>query len=540
MLLHVVAVCFLVVHAHVDVAYNAQHPIFVTRDRFIAFTLDEYFIRGGYGPGYPRIVSLAKALSPGYIRVGGTSVDFICYEGFDQDSNPQPTACKAVDGQPSSRFVMEPAQFDGLMSFANDTGMPVLFGLAAVGGVRRADGAWDPTNAASLLRYAVRRGYVEEDGSGLLAGVMLGNEPDLWTRHNLTRSPQGLAEDFRTLYHTMVETDVTMGFGAGGPLASTPIYGCDLASRDEFWEGWVKAVAGDGSGSYLFPLAAWTWHFYYESGKVARPDDCINPKVLDRFADNVRAHVALLPRTSSAAADGTPQSSLRTPVYLSESASYYGGGAPGISASFASSFMLHDKLGLAGRLGISGVARQSWTSGAYKLVDARDPDHPVPMPGYFVALLMHRLVSTYVLNVTSPLPDTVRAYAWCAKADAVGVSPATSAGDVVVSVLNVGNHTETLSLSAARGATEREVSAYAFFLEPCVSPSGPCRSSDSSASFTSKWIGVIGGPPLVFGDEAPHVSLRGVEVAVDRVQVPGRTHGWVLLRGAMASACADV
>lgn len=64
-----------------------------------------------------------------------------------------------------------------------------------------------------------------------------------------------------------------------------------------------------------------------------------------------------------------------------ETGSAFGGGAPGLSNSFAGSFLWLDKLGVAARDGVSVVARQSLYGGHYAMLDSNYNPNPV---SYFI------------------------------------------------------------------------------------------------------------------------------------------------------------
>lgn len=98
--------------------------------------------------------------------------------------------------------------------------------------------------------------------------------------------------------------------------------------------------------------------------------------------------------------------------FVGETSSAYGGGAPGYSNRFISSFIWLDKLGLAAKNGISLVIRQSFFKGYYALID----DNYNPNPDWWVSVLYKTLVGPEVVSCDSASDKRVRLYCHCTNA----------------------------------------------------------------------------------------------------------------------------
>lgn len=132
-------------------------------------------------------------------------------------------------------------------------------------------------------------------------------------------------------------------------------------------------------------IDACTWHHYYVNGRDTSLEDFLDPDILDSLALKIKEVM-----------EKVTVSSPGKPVWLGETSSAYGGGAPGLSDKFVAGFMWLDKLGLGAVLGLDVVMRQVLVgSGSYHLLD----DNLDPLPDYWLSLLYKRLVGAEVLKV---------------------------------------------------------------------------------------------------------------------------------------------
>jgi len=327
-----------------NVTINTSHPVFVTSSKFLSWTMD-----AGETARWGRertdfwtnatVRALAKRLGPSFFRYGGTSQDFTSYN-FSGNYFP----ANQVD--PTRPVViMNDTVFDGLVDFVKAVNWDLIFG-ANLGTYRTAEGAWDPSAFQSLLEYAVsEKGYE-------LAGWELGNEPDLFYKHNITITPARAMVDFQK-FRQSLESVSAKGKVLGPDTALSPEHYLTSFLNN------ATAAAGDPG-----PLDIATYHFYYGPGS-SRPHGLTwpefhSPEVLDRFLTAAT--------TTLDASKSWQNGSKSRALWVGETSSTYGGGTSNASASFVAGFMWLDKLALAARLRHSVVCRQVFGHAKYAAV----------------------------------------------------------------------------------------------------------------------------------------------------------------------------
>ncbi|KAE8698448.1 Heparanase-like protein 3 [Hibiscus syriacus] len=124
--------------------------------------------------GNPILVNAIKAFSPLKIRMGGTLQDNVIYETKDANIQCAPFVKNSSDLFGFSKGCLSMSRWDQLNVFFKKAGAMVVFGLNALSGRTvgpdgSAIGAWNSSNAKSLIRYTVNKGYT-------IHGWELGNE----------------------------------------------------------------------------------------------------------------------------------------------------------------------------------------------------------------------------------------------------------------------------------------------------------------------------------------------------------------------------
>ncbi|XP_040012608.1 heparanase isoform X2 [Xiphias gladius] len=465
----------------------------------------------------PRIRTLAKALTPAFLRFGGTRQDFMVFtpQGYHQPDSGPTAGQSCDDPEPPSwleeRLKDEWAQrqavllredrqrkykrvkfteftVDLLHSFTNCTGLDLIFGLNAL--LRTADNTWNSSNARSLLRYCESRRY--------RMSWELGNEPNSYEKKAGIRvDGYQLGQDFSHLREIMSESRLYRDAGLYGPDIGQP-----RDHRTDMLEGFLKSGAE--------AVDACTWHHYYVNGRDTSLEDFLDPEVLDTLAlktNEVLEKVRLVSPGKT--------------VWLGETSSAYGGGAPGLSDTFVAGFMWLDKLGLGARLGLGVVMRQVLVGyGSYHLVD----NNLDPLPDYWLSILYKRLVGPEVLKIAAfsdfVQSRRVRLYLHCSNKQSY------RSGAVTLISLNLSKKPARISAPALISSSTVE----AFVLQS----DRPGEEGLYSRSVK------LNGEVLKMVDDKTFPDLQGTRLPpAEHLQLPAYSLAFFVFTDARAAACRE-
>ncbi|KAL0427243.1 UNVERIFIED_CONTAM: Heparanase-like protein 3 [Sesamum latifolium] len=360
---------------------DGKSPIAKTDEDFICATLDwwppEKCDYGTCSWGHASLLNLVslslsdlknsvflnavKAFSPLKIRLGGTLQDKVVYQTEDK---PEPCIPFAKNSSQMFGFTggcLPLARWDELNSFFNQSGALVIFGLNALKGKaiqpnNTATGPWDSSNAASLIRYTVKKGYKH---------LRLGTWERIEWSGNRCRNRREYI----------------------------------IAPGGFFDPGWFQQFLAKTVGS----LNVITHHIYNlgPGSDEHLIDRILNPSVLDNGADVFR-NLHNVVRTSANSAT----------AWVGEAGGAYNSGRNGVTNAFVFSFWYLDQLGQASTYDTKTYCRQTLIGGNYGLLNTTTFS---PNPDYYSALLWHRLMGSYVLSTNFTGNRTIRAYAHCAK-----------------------------------------------------------------------------------------------------------------------------
>ncbi|XP_029166615.1 heparanase-like [Nylanderia fulva] len=368
---------------HLDLRQPLMHTV---SDKFLSFGLDTSLLRmmNELPVRQEKFINLARHLSPAYVRVGGTSADCLI---FDQDQIVQSSSEKIlspVDGQDISNFTISGADLLAIYNFTEKSKLRMIFDLNVL--LRNSDGSWNDTNAQKIITFAKNQ--------GLELDWQLGNEPNSFKHvFNVTISANELAKNYDHLRRLLDEAGYDDSILVGPEVNH-------VGERNRMGEEYAELFLKSQSSTVNYV----TWHQYYLNGREATVQDFVNPLTFNWLPMQIKSFGEYI------AASGRSVS-----MWLSETSTAYGGGAPELSDRFVAGFLWLDKLGYSASAGLNVVTRQSLFGGDYAMVS---PDL-TPNPDWWVSVFYKQFVSEKVLKlITSNNFGYVRLYAHCTPKEA--------------------------------------------------------------------------------------------------------------------------
>ncbi|XP_022100509.1 heparanase-like [Acanthaster planci] len=474
-----------------EVDVEAQYPIYVTDERFLSVTIGVCILNDhwkNFNLSSAKLQALTRALSPAYLRLGGTAEDFLVFKnpcggkpsGFDVDVN-----------NPLTYFC--PEDWDGINRFCVDTGLRLIFGLNLL--LRTEEGGWDPGNAEKLFDY-----------NKYDVAWELGNEPNAFKKKiNMSLSGSQIGVDFNMLRKALNDRSQYVGAAVYGP----DISGVGREKTTALLKGFLSKTNTTN---------ATTFHSYYLDGREATVDDFLNPKTLD----------GLLPGQIKLVKSVVTES--RGPgsqVWLGETGSAFGGGAPNISDRFVAGFLFLDKLGMSAKMGLGVVLRQAYYGGHYTMLDLENLD---PKPDYWIAYIYKQLVGPRVLHAEItrvPTPrngeradeNYVRVYAHCTPTNRSGYD----AGAVTLIVLNM-HKTESANITLMQKLEGQMTDQY------LLTPHGPEGMTSLEVSLNGQLLQLRNSTIL---PKIEPIPLKGGRP----ILLPPLSYGFYVVAKANARAC---
>nr|KAF6431361.1 heparanase [Rousettus aegyptiacus] len=446
----------------VELDFSTERPVHLVSPAFLSFTIDANLAtdpRFLTFLGSAKLRTLARGLSPAYLRFGGTKTDFLIF-----DPKKEPSFEERIYWQSQSKQDICTSGF-----IPSDV-------------EKRLQLEW-PFQEQLLLREQYQKKF----------------KNSTYSKPNSFQKKAGIFIDGLQLGEDFIELHKLLGKSA---FKKAKLYGPDVGQPRVKIVKMLKSFLKAG-GEVIDSV---TWHHYYLNGRIATKEDFLNPDVLDTFILSVQKVFQVVEETRP-----------HKKVWLGETSSAYGGGAPSLSNTFAAGFMWLDKLGLSARMGIEVVMRQVFFgAGNYHLVD----ENFEPLPDYWLSLLFKKLVGTNVLmaSVRGPDRSKLRVYLHCANIN----HPRYKEGDLTLYALNLHNVTKRLQLPYY--LFDKQVDKY------LVKPSGPDGLFSKSVQLNGQTLKMVDDQTLPAMTEKP---LR----PGSSLGLPAFSYGFFVIRNAKVAVC---
>ncbi|XP_045427098.1 heparanase isoform X6 [Pipistrellus kuhlii] len=446
----------------VQLDFSTEQPARKVSPAFLSFTIDASLAtdpRFLTFLGSPKLRTLARGLSPAYLRFGGTKTDFLIFDPKKEPSFEERSYWQSQLNHDICKSGFIPSDVE-----------------------KRLQLEW-PSQEQLLLREQYFKRF----------------KNSTYSKPNSFQKKAGIFIDGLQLGEDFVKLHKLLGTSA---FKNAKLYGPDIGQpRGKT----VKMLSNflEAGGEVIDSV---TWHHYYLNGRTATKEDFLNPDVLDTFISPVQKIFQVVEMTRP-----------HKKVWLGETSSAFGGGAPLLSNTFAAGFMWLDKLGLSARMGIEVVMRQVFFgAGAYHLVD----ENFEPLPDYWLSLLFKQLVGTIVLkaSVKGPARSKLRVYLHCTNVN----HPRYKGGDLTLYALNLHNVTKQLQLP--HYLFDKEVDRY------LVKPSGPDGLFSQSVQLNDKTLKMVDDQTL------PALTEKPLSPG-SPLSLPAFSYGFFVIRNARVAAC---
>ncbi|XP_065152120.1 inactive heparanase-2 [Paramisgurnus dabryanus] len=523
---------------------NTRSPVKILNDNFLSLQLDPSIIKDGWLDflSSKRLVTLARGLSPAYLRFGGKRTDFLQFHNLKNLAKfrgPGPDyylknyeddivrSDFALDKQKGCRLASHPdmmlelqrekaaqvqqillkeqlsdiysdvtitaRSLDKLYNFADCAGLHLIFGLNALH--RNPDNSWNSTGALNLLKYSAGKKYN--------ISWELGNEPNgyrMMTARSVNSSR--LAQDYILLRTLLQSVRYYNRANLYGPNIGRPRKNAIL-----LLDGFMR-----NGGSVVDAV---TWQHYYIDRRVTKVEDFMKTRLLDTLSEQI-TKVLKIVQTHA------PEKR----VWLGGVGPAWAGGTNNLSDTFAAGFLWLNTLGIAAAHGIDVVLRHSFFDYGYNhLVD----QHFNPLPDYWLSLLFKRLVGPRVLGVhvaglqRKPRPgrvirDKLRIYAHCTSFN----NQDYVRGSVTIYIINLHRSRKKIKLAG----TLRNKTVHQYLLQPF-----------GTDGLHSTSVQLNGEPLLMVDNETlPEIKPRTLR-AGRTIAMPPVSIGFYVIKNLNAYAC---
>jgi len=317
-----------------------------------------------------RLMNLAKALAPAYIRVSGSWANTVYFQNNDS------LQTKVPEGFANT---LTRSQWKGVIDFVKATNSKLITSFAVSKGVRDPSGVWTAREAQKIINYTKSIG-------GNIAGAELFNEPTIPMAGGVDTNYNGrnFAKDI-AVFKAWAKKEVPHMLLVGPGSTAEGIPGQSFA-------GILKHFISTDSLMVPEPKPLFDIFSYHYYGAMSM-------RVMRVGPFSIKAENALdsewLQRTDVVAdyyIRLRDEYNPGKPVWVTETAEASQGGDP-FAATYLDCFRYLYQLGSLAKKGVQVVMHNTLAASEYSLVDQ---DTHLPKPDYWAALLWAKLMGTKV------------------------------------------------------------------------------------------------------------------------------------------------
>ena len=317
-----------------------------------------------------RLMNLAKALAPAYVRVSGSWANTVYFQNND---SPQ---TKVPEGFVNT---LTRSQWKGVIDFVKATNSKLVTSFAVSKGVRDSSGVWTAKEAQKIINYTKSIG-------GKIAGAELFNEPTIPIAGGVDTNYNGhnFAKDV-AVFKAWAKNEVPDMLLIGPGSTAEGIPGQSFAGMLKHFISTDSLMAPEPKP--LFDI--FSYHYYGAmSMRVMRggpfsikAENALDPEWLQRTDVVADYYIRLRDEYNPG-----------KPVWVTETAEASQGGDP-FAATYLDCFRYLYQLGSLAKKGVQVVMHNTLAASEYSLIDQ---DTHLPKPDYWAALLWAKLMGTKV------------------------------------------------------------------------------------------------------------------------------------------------
>ncbi len=335
-----------------------------------------------------RLLKMAEALAPSYMRVSGTWANSTYFQKPDEKLTNPP---KGFIG------ILTRDQWKNVIDFSKAANARIVTSLATSMGTRDEDGVWTIAQAKRLFDFTKAQG-------GHIAAIEFMNEPNMPIMGGapLGYSAQDYGKDFKIFADFVKKASYDTIILAPGSVGESKEAngGLTLSSEAKILktEHLLKEMGG--------PLTeAFSFHYYgavskrcAATGNQITQEDSLSEDWLGRIDHTISYYASLRDKYVP-----------RVPLWNTETADAACGGNPW-AGSFLDTFRYLDQLGRQATQGVKVSIHNTLAASNYSMLDEKDFS---PKPMFWGALLWRKFMGSAVLDSGEPIRPGLHVYAHC-------------------------------------------------------------------------------------------------------------------------------